>query len=141
MQQLALAAGLYAGPVAGDKTVPACGWYDPARGVVAGPAGEGPAVAVTFYRSYLTAADTDTDVDATDTDDVDGDADDTPSPDGQDDADPAVDTDAADAQEREPVTASTPPRRVRTPASAVRAPPAARDPLPPRPPSSRAPCA
>lgn len=58
LQQLALAAGLYAGPVAGDKTVPACGWYDPARGVVAGPSGDGPAVAVTFYRSYLTAADT-----------------------------------------------------------------------------------
>lgn len=58
LAQLALAAGLYAGPVAGDKVVPDCGWYDPARGVVAGPAGNGPAVAVTFYRSYLTAADT-----------------------------------------------------------------------------------
>ncbi|MDP3959545.1 MAG: cobaltochelatase subunit CobN [Pseudorhodobacter sp.] len=58
LAQLALAAGLYAGPVAGDKVVPDCGWYDPERGVVAGPAGNGPAVAVVFYRSYLTAADT-----------------------------------------------------------------------------------
>lgn len=59
LAQLALAAGLYAGPVAGDKTVPECGWYDPARGVIAGPEGDGPLVAFTFYRSYLTAADTD----------------------------------------------------------------------------------
>ena len=58
LAQLALAAGLYAGPVMGDKTVPDFGWYDPARGVVAGPDGGGPVVAVTFYRSYLTAADT-----------------------------------------------------------------------------------
>lgn len=58
LAQLALAAGLYAGPVAGDKTVPECGWYDPARGVITGPEGDGPLVAVTFYRSYLTAADT-----------------------------------------------------------------------------------
>ena len=57
LAQLALAAGLYAGPVAGAKLVPDCGWYDPERGVVAGPCGNGPAVAVTFYRSYLTAAD------------------------------------------------------------------------------------
>ena len=58
LAQLALAAGLYAGPVLGDKTVPDCGWYDPARGVVAGPDGPGPFVAGTFYRSYLTSADT-----------------------------------------------------------------------------------
>ena len=58
LAQLALAAGLYAGPVAGDKTVPDCGWYQPGSGVVPGPAGDGPVVAVTFYRSYLTAADT-----------------------------------------------------------------------------------
>ena len=58
LAQLALAAGLYAGPVMGDKSVPDCGWYQPGFGVVAGPVGEGPAVAVTFYRSYLTAADT-----------------------------------------------------------------------------------
>ncbi|EEW24745.1 cobaltochelatase subunit CobN [Rhodobacter ferrooxidans] len=58
LAQLSLAAGLYAGPVPGDKTVTDCGWYDPARGVVAGPSGDGPAAAVVFYRSYLTAADT-----------------------------------------------------------------------------------
>ena len=58
LAQLALAAGLYAGPVIGDKTVPDCGWYQPGQGVVPGPMGDGPAVAVTFYRSYLTAADT-----------------------------------------------------------------------------------
>jgi len=58
LAQLALAAGLYAGPVAGDKTVPDCGWYQPGLGVISEPAGDGPAVAVTFYRSYVTAADT-----------------------------------------------------------------------------------
>ncbi|MGP3697980.1 cobaltochelatase subunit CobN [Rhodobacter sp. NSM] len=57
LAQLALAAGLYAGPVTGEKRVPDCGWYDPDRGVIPPPeAGSG--VAVTFYRSYLTAADT-----------------------------------------------------------------------------------
>jgi cobaltochelatase CobN len=59
LAQLALAAGLYAGPVAGDKSMPECGWYDPDMGVVAGPVGGGPTVVVTFYRSYLTSADTD----------------------------------------------------------------------------------
>ncbi|WP_395004097.1 cobaltochelatase subunit CobN [Cypionkella sp.] len=58
LAQLALAAGLYAGPVVGDKTVPSCGWYDPERGVIAAPLVQGPAVLVSFYRSYLTAADT-----------------------------------------------------------------------------------
>ncbi|OYU38272.1 MAG: cobaltochelatase subunit CobN [Pseudorhodobacter sp. PARRP1] len=58
LAQLALAAGLYAGPVMGDKTVPDCGWYDPDLGVIAQPVVEGPAIAVTFYRSYVTAADT-----------------------------------------------------------------------------------
>lgn len=58
--QLALASGLYAGPVAGEITVPEMGFYDPARGVIPAPvAGEGkPRALVTFYRSYLTAADT-----------------------------------------------------------------------------------
>ena len=37
LAQLALAAGLYAGPVQGEKIVPDYGWYDPARGVVAEP--------------------------------------------------------------------------------------------------------
>ncbi|MFD2741410.1 cobaltochelatase subunit CobN [Sulfitobacter aestuarii] len=59
LAQLALAAGLYAGPVLGAKTVPECGFYDPARGVVPFfDAGTDAVVAVTFYRSYLTAADT-----------------------------------------------------------------------------------
>lgn len=59
IQQLSLAAGLYAGPVAGDKTVPAFGWYLPERGVVPAPEATGrPLAVVTFYRSYLTAADT-----------------------------------------------------------------------------------
>ncbi|PWE79573.1 cobalamin biosynthesis protein CobN [Bradyrhizobium sp. SUTN9-2] len=58
--QLALASGLYAGPVIGEMTVAEMGFYDPARGVIAAPAGgEGkPRALVTFYRSYLTAADT-----------------------------------------------------------------------------------
>jgi cobaltochelatase CobN len=56
LAQLALAAGLYAGPVIGDKTVPDCGWYDPARGVIQQP--EACDIAITFYRSYLTSADT-----------------------------------------------------------------------------------
>ncbi|WP_128924871.1 cobaltochelatase subunit CobN [Bradyrhizobium guangxiense] len=58
--QLALASGLYAGPVIGEMSVPEMGFYDPAGGVIAGPAnGEGrPRALVTFYRSYLTAADT-----------------------------------------------------------------------------------
>ena len=59
LAQLALAAGLYAGPVQGEKIVPDYGWYDPARGVVAEPTPTSePLIVVTFYRSYLTAADT-----------------------------------------------------------------------------------
>ncbi len=57
LAQLALAAGLYAGPVAGDKTVPQMGFYDPALGVRVAPSGARP-VLVAFYRSYLTAGDT-----------------------------------------------------------------------------------
>lgn len=57
--QLALASGFYAGPVIGEMTVPEMGFYDPARGVIAAPASDGkPRALVTFYRSYLTAADT-----------------------------------------------------------------------------------
>ena len=60
LQQMALAAGLYAGPVIGDKTVPTFGWYRPAKGVVTAPeASDRPLAVVTFYRSYLTSADTD----------------------------------------------------------------------------------
>ena len=56
LAQLALAAGLYAGPVPGDKRVPDFGIYQPGQGVTdqTSPAG----VAIVFYRSYLTAADT-----------------------------------------------------------------------------------
>ena len=57
LAQLALAAGIYAGPVPGDKTVPDMGFYDPDQGVIAVP-DLGGAVLVCFYRSYLTAADT-----------------------------------------------------------------------------------
>ncbi|MGY3551699.1 cobaltochelatase subunit CobN [Bradyrhizobium sp. USDA 4469] len=57
--QLALASGLYAGPVVGEMTVPEMGFYDSARGVIAAvPSGGKPSALVTFYRSYLTAADT-----------------------------------------------------------------------------------
>ncbi|MBC9876728.1 cobaltochelatase subunit CobN [Bradyrhizobium sp. INPA01-394B] len=58
--QLALASGFYAGPVAGEMSVPEMGFYDPARGVIAAPvASQGkPPALVVFYRSYLTAADT-----------------------------------------------------------------------------------
>ncbi len=85
LAQLALAAGLYAGRVQGEKTVPAFGCWTPARGPRAGAfsdtenasengsfsgapcgacSGDCPAIApkplvlVTFYRAYLTAADT-----------------------------------------------------------------------------------
>ncbi|RTL75850.1 MAG: cobaltochelatase subunit CobN [Bradyrhizobiaceae bacterium] len=56
--QLALASGLYAEPVVGEIDIPEIGFYDPARGVVAEPTVDGrPRALVTFYRSYLTAAD------------------------------------------------------------------------------------
>ncbi|UWS04873.1 cobaltochelatase subunit CobN [Phaeobacter inhibens] len=59
LAQLSLAAGLYAGPVTGLKSVPQYGWYDPDRGVLAElPEQDKPLVLVSFYRSYLTAADT-----------------------------------------------------------------------------------
>ncbi|MFM2388454.1 MAG: hypothetical protein RLZZ437_9 [Pseudomonadota bacterium] len=58
LAQLSLAAGLYAGPVAGDKTVPDMGFYNPEAGVIPAPEPAEKAVLVTFYRSYLTAADT-----------------------------------------------------------------------------------
>ena len=58
LAQLALAAGLYAGPVLGAKSVPDCGFYDPDKGVLPFIDTQGDTIAVTFYRSYLTAADT-----------------------------------------------------------------------------------
>jgi cobaltochelatase CobN len=59
LAQLSLAAGLYAGPVMGAKTVPDFGFYDPGRGVLPAVETDGkPLVLVSFYRSYLTSADT-----------------------------------------------------------------------------------
>ena len=57
--QLALASGLYAGPVFGETEIPDMGFYDPARGALASlpPPGGAPHALVTFYRSYLTSAD------------------------------------------------------------------------------------
>lgn len=65
LAQLALAAGLYAGPVVGRKTVPDFGCWSledgasPCETCTCGLAeSEKPLVLVTFYRAYLTAADT-----------------------------------------------------------------------------------
>ncbi|MFZ1467413.1 MAG: cobaltochelatase subunit CobN, partial [Paracoccaceae bacterium] len=59
LAQLALAAGLYAGPVAGAKTLPQVGAWLPEHGsccpVIADHTR--PLVLVTFYRAWLTAAD------------------------------------------------------------------------------------
>ncbi len=58
--QLALASGIYAGPVPGDIKIPEMGFYDPARGVLSSlPQSDGrPHALVTFYRAYVAAADT-----------------------------------------------------------------------------------
>ncbi len=61
LAQMALAAGLYAGPVMGAKTLPEYGAWCPDRGVI--PAekaftGDAKRILVTFYRAYLTSADT-----------------------------------------------------------------------------------
>jgi cobaltochelatase CobN len=58
LAQMALAAGLYAGPVIGEKTVPDFGAWDPDRGVIPLPSDLTRPVVITFYRSYVTAADT-----------------------------------------------------------------------------------
>jgi cobaltochelatase CobN len=59
LAQLSLAAGLYAGPVLGLKTMPEQGFYDPEKGVLADlQPQDKPLILVSFYRSYLTAADT-----------------------------------------------------------------------------------
>ncbi len=60
LAQLALAAGLYAAPVRGTKTLPDVGAWTPEFGVccpVALRSDDRPLVVVTFYRAYLTAAD------------------------------------------------------------------------------------
>lgn len=60
LAQLSLAAGLYAGPVSGAKTLPEAGFYAPGQGVIPAPErSDKPLALVSFYRSYLTAADTD----------------------------------------------------------------------------------
>lgn len=60
LAQLALAAGLYAGPVPGPKTLAPFGFWHPATGPLAdAPEGDGPLVAIPFYRAWLAAADTD----------------------------------------------------------------------------------
>jgi cobaltochelatase CobN len=58
--QLALASGLYAGPMFGETEIPDMGFYDPAKGALASlPLSDGrPYALVTFYRSYVTSADT-----------------------------------------------------------------------------------
>jgi cobaltochelatase CobN len=59
LAQFALAAGLYAGPVKGVKSVPQQGFYDPDIGGLTDlPEQDKPLVLVSFYRSYLTSADT-----------------------------------------------------------------------------------
>ena len=63
LAQMALAAGLYAGPVPGAKTMPEVGFYSPESGVscaaVPDPRSDRPKILITFYRAYLTAADLD----------------------------------------------------------------------------------
>jgi cobaltochelatase CobN len=61
LAQMALAAGLYAGPVMGAKTLPDCGAWCPDRGVIPAEAAfssNAKRLVVTFYRAYLTSADT-----------------------------------------------------------------------------------
>ncbi len=62
LAQMALAAGLYAGPVAGSKVLPEFGAWTPEDGVVdvadAYPAySDAPRILISFYRAYLSAAD------------------------------------------------------------------------------------
>lgn len=62
LAQLALAAGLYAGPVRGAKTLPQVGAWTPEQGLTCPAtafdmASDRPRILVTYYRAYLTAAD------------------------------------------------------------------------------------
>ncbi|MEM9709817.1 MAG: cobaltochelatase subunit CobN [Pseudomonadota bacterium] len=63
LSQLALAAGLYARPVIGEKTLPDYGFWTPETGVsheaLRPRLSDKPLIIITFYRSYLVAADTD----------------------------------------------------------------------------------
>lgn len=61
LAQLALAAGLYARPVPGSKALPDHGAWTPESGVCAPDAKrtpDKPLIALTFYRAYVSAADT-----------------------------------------------------------------------------------
>ena len=61
LAQMALATGLYAGLVMGAKTLPECGAWCPDRGVIpinTAFTGNAKRILVTFYRAYLTSADT-----------------------------------------------------------------------------------
>ena len=61
LAQMALATGLYSGPVMGAKTLPECGAWCPDRGVIpvnTAFTGNAKRILVTFYRAYLTSADT-----------------------------------------------------------------------------------
>lgn len=58
LAQMALASGLYAGPVLGAKEVPPFGLWTPEHGVIETPEHTTrPTIAITFYRSYLVSAD------------------------------------------------------------------------------------
>ena len=62
LAQMALASGLYAGPVPGSKSLPMTGAWVPGAGVIdpeGFDAGGKPLVLVSFYRAYLSAADLD----------------------------------------------------------------------------------
>ena len=61
LAQMALATGLYAGPVPGSKALPETGAWSPAKGVYDPKLSadtDRPRVLISFYRSYLVAADT-----------------------------------------------------------------------------------
>ncbi|WP_299655272.1 cobaltochelatase subunit CobN [uncultured Tateyamaria sp.] len=60
LAQMALASGLYAGPVKGAKSLPSVGAWTPEDGVACPliqTADDKPLIIVTFYRAYLAAAD------------------------------------------------------------------------------------
>ncbi|GBQ93627.1 cobalamin biosynthesis protein CobN [Acetobacter nitrogenifigens DSM 23921 = NBRC 105050] len=60
LAELAQAAGLSAPPPQAVAAIPDYGWYDPDAGVISSPPdGSEPLAVVSFYRAYLTAADTD----------------------------------------------------------------------------------
>ena len=60
LAEMAEAAGFAVRRLDIQSTIPECGWYDAAVGSIAEPTEVAqPTVAITFYRSYLTAADTD----------------------------------------------------------------------------------